>query len=304
MTLAFHTLDVFTDKRFAGNSLAVVLEADGLDAEQMQTIAREFNLSETVFVLKAENPSVHTARVRIFTPMNELPFAGHPIVGTAALLAQLRTPVVNGEQDAIISLEAKLGGVRVGVRLKDEGLAFAEFDAPKMPKQAGRLLPVERLAAGVGLIPNEIGFENHKPVCFAAGPAFAFIPVSTREAINKARVDARHWADGFEEQGLVGAYLYTRQCVHTSSAFHCRMFAPSAGIMEDPATGAAAVCLAGVVHQYDDYPDGVHRRVVEQGYTMGRPSRITITSVVRGGKLETVRIGGQSVRVSHGTLYV
>ncbi|MEO1282228.1 MAG: PhzF family phenazine biosynthesis protein [Pseudomonadota bacterium] len=302
MTLAFHTLDVFTDQRFAGNSLAVVLGADGLSTDVMQTIAREFNLSETVFVLKAENPAVHSARIRIFTPRHELPFAGHPIVGVSALLAQLHTPVVNGEQDAIISLEANIGAVRVGVRLKGQGLAFAEFDAPKLPKPAGKLPPVEKLAAGLGLIPNEIGFENHKPMCFAAGPAFAFIPVSTREAISKARVDPRHWADAFEEQGIVGAYLYTRQCVHTSSAFHTRMFAPASGIPEDPATGAAAVCLAGVVHEFDDYPDGVHKRIVEQGYAMGRPSHITISSVVRAGKLETVRIGGQSVRISDGTL--
>ncbi|MEL7050137.1 MAG: PhzF family phenazine biosynthesis isomerase, partial [Pseudomonadota bacterium] len=149
---------------------------------------------------------------------------------------------------------------------------------------------------------NEIGFENHKPVCFAAGPAFAFIPVASRDVVTNAKVDPRHWADAFEEQGIVGAYLYSRQCVHNTSAFHTRMFAPSSGIPEDPATGAAAVCLAGVVHQFDDYPDGVHKRLVEQGYAMGRPSQISITSVVRAGKLETVRIGGQSVLVSKGTL--
>lgn len=300
-SLRFHTLDVFTAQRFAGNPLAVVLDAQGLSDDEMQAIAREFNLSETVFVMPPEK-AAHSARIRIFTPTHELPFAGHPTVGTAALLAELRTPVINGEQDAIVTLEEKIGPVRVGVRLKGAGLAFAEFDAPKLPKQAGALPPVERLAAGLGLIPNEIGFENHKPACFAAGPAFAFIPVRTREAIARARVDRRHWADAFEEQGIVGAYLYTRQCVHTSSAFHTRMFAPGAGVPEDPATGSAAVCLAGAIHHFDDYPDGVHRRVVEQGYEMGRPSHITITSVVRAGKLETVRIGGQSVRVAEGTL--
>lgn len=301
--LQFHTLDVFTAQRFSGNPLAVVLEAGGLSDDDMQAIAREFNLSETVFVMPPEK-SAHSAKVRIFTPAAELPFAGHPMVGTAALLAELRTPVVNGEQDAIVTLEAKIGAVRVGVRLKGGGLAFAEFDAPKLPKQAGALPPVERLAAGLGLIPNEIGFENHKPMCFAAGPAFAFIPVRTREAIARARVDARHWGEAFEEQGIVGAYLYTRQCIHTSSAFHTRMFAPGAGVPEDPATGSAAVCLAGAIHHFDDYPDGSHRRIVEQGYEMGRPSHITITSVVRAGKLETVRIGGQSVRVSEGTLRI
>lgn len=302
-SLPFYTLDVFTNQRFAGNSLAVVLDAGSLSSEQMQTIAREFNLSETVFVMPPEK-ATHSARVRIFTPVHELPFAGHPTVGAAALLAQLRTPVVNGEQDAIITLEENIGAVRVGVRLKGAGLAFAEFDAPKLPKQAGALPPVERLSAGLGLIPNEIGFENHKPLCFAAGPAFAFIPVRSLDAISKAHVDVKRWGEAFDEQGIVGAYLYTRQCVHTSSAFHTRMFAPSSGIPEDPATGSAAVCLAGAVHHFDDFPDGTHKRIVEQGYEMGRPSHITITSVVRGGKLETVRIGGQSVRVSSGELIV
>ena len=111
MRLQFHTLDVFTDTRFGGNPLAVVLEADALDTDSMQTIAREFNLSETVFVLKPENPA-HTARIRIFTPAVEVPFAGHPTVGTAALLAELRTPA--GEGEAIVVLEEKIGPVRAG----------------------------------------------------------------------------------------------------------------------------------------------------------------------------------------------
>jgi len=301
--LTFYTLDVFTKTRFHGNPLAVVLDADGLDGTTMQTIAREFNLSETVFVMAAKNPA-HSASVRIFTPGAELKFAGHPTAGTAALLAALRTRDVNGERDAIVTLEEQIGTVRVGVRLKSGSPAFAEFDAPKLPKEAGALPPVEKLAAGLGLIPNEIGFENHKPLCFAAGPAFAFIPISNRTAMSRARVDPRHWADAFDEQGIVGAYLYSRDCVHTTSAFSTRMFAPSQGIPEDPATGAAAVCLAGAVHHFDDYPDGTHKRVIEQGFEMGRASLITLTSVVRAGRLETVRIGGHAVQVSKGTLEV
>ncbi len=303
MQLSFHTLDVFTTERFGGNALAVVLDADALSGEQMQQIAREFNLSETVFVSKPENPG-HSAGVRIFTPQNELKFAGHPTVGTAILLAGLRSPNVNGEQDAIVTLEQAIGTVRVGVRLKSDGAAFAEFDAPKLPKEAGALPPVERLAAGLGLIPNEIGFENHKPVCFAAGPAFAIIPVGSREAIERAHVNARHWADAFEEQGLVGVYLYTRNCVHNTSAFHTRMFAPSSGIPEDPATGAAAVCLAGAVHHFDDLQDGLNKRVIEQGYEMGRPSHITLSMIIKAGRLDAVRIGGSAVRVCQGTIEV
>ncbi len=116
-TLKFHTLDVFTDRRFTGNPLAVVLDADGLADEQMQAIAREFNLSETVFVQSSERPA-HSAKMRIFTPHSEVPFAGHPTIGTATLLAELNAPTHNGEQDALIVLEQAIGTVRVGVRTR------------------------------------------------------------------------------------------------------------------------------------------------------------------------------------------
>lgn len=303
MQLAFHTLDVFTETRFGGNPLAVVLDATALDSDQMQAIAREFNVSETVFVLKPDNPA-HSARIRIFTPARELPFAGHPTVGTAILMASLRTPSLDQEHDALVALEQTIGTVRIGVRMRPGQAPFAEFDAPRLPKEAGALPPVEKLAAGLGLIPSEIGFENHKPLCFAAGNAFAFVPVSTLDAIAKARVNGTHWTDAFEEQGIVGAYLYTRQCLHTSSAFHARMFAPSSGVAEDPATGSAAVGFSGVLHQFDQLPDGMHKRTIEQGYEMGRPSQIQLTLTVDGGKLASVRIGGHAVRVTEGMLTI
>jgi trans-2,3-dihydro-3-hydroxyanthranilate isomerase len=302
-TLKFHTLDVFTDRRFAGNPLAVVLDADGLADAQMQAIAREFNLSETVFVQTSERPAL-SAKMRIFTPHNEVPFAGHPTIGTATLLAELNAPLHNGEQDALIVLEQAIGTVRVGVRTRPGAAAFAEFDAPKLPAEAGVLPPVDIIAAGLGLIPSEIGFENHKPLCFAAGNTFAFVPVTSLDAIRRARVNGSHWERAFEEQGVLGVYLYTRQCEHNGNAFHARMFAPQAGVPEDAATGSAAVGLTGVVQLFDRLPDGTHKRIVEQGYEMGRPSQIALTIVMTGGKLSTVRIGGDAVRVSEGTLSV
>jgi trans-2,3-dihydro-3-hydroxyanthranilate isomerase len=303
MQFTYHTLDVFTEQRFGGNPLAVVHDADALSSEQMQQIAGEFNLSETVFLLKAENPA-HSARVRIFTPQKELPFAGHPTIGAAALLGELRAPVLNGERDALIVLEQSIGTVRVGVRMKTGAAAFAEFDAPKLPAEAGALPAPELLAAGLGLSPNEIGFENHKPLCYAAGNTFAFVPISTLDAIRRAHVNGAHWARAFEEQGVIGAYIYTRQCLHTTSSFHVRMFAPGVGVTEDPATGSAAVCFAGVVHQFDGLQDGIHRRTIEQGYEMGRPSLIMLSLVVEGGRLSTVRIGGSAVRVAEGTITI
>lgn len=303
MQFSYHTLDVFTEQRFGGNPLAVVHDADALSDAQMQRIAGEFNLSETVFVLKPANPA-HSARVRIFTPQKELPFAGHPTIGAAALLAEIRAPALNGERDALIVLEQSIGTVRVGARLRAGAAAFAEFDAPKLPSEAGALPAAEVLAAGLGLIPNEIGFENHRPICYAAGNTFAFVPISSLDAIRRARINAPHWARAFEEQGVLGAYIYTRQCEHTTSSFHVRMFAPGVGVAEDPATGSAAVCFAGVVQQFDGLTDGMHKRTIEQGYELGRPSQIALTLVIEGGKLVTVRIGGSAVRVSEGTITV
>jgi trans-2,3-dihydro-3-hydroxyanthranilate isomerase len=267
MTLAFHTLDVFTEQRFGGNPLAVVLEAHDLDDARMQAIAREVNLSETVFVLKPQNPA-HSARIRIFTPARELPFAGHPTIGTAILLAELRAPLINGERDAIIALEQAIGTVRVGVRLKEGQAPFAEFDAPKLPETNGTLPSRDRIADALGLLPREIGFENHTALRISAGNTFAYIPIATLDAIGQAHVNGVHWSAVFPDNEVAGVYLYTRECMRKGSAFHARMFAPQLGVPEDPATGAAAVGFAGVVDNFDDLPDGAHKRVIEQGHEM------------------------------------
>ena len=301
MPLDYHVLDVFTDKRFTGNPLAVVLGADALDTKTMQTVAREFNLPETVFLLEPQNRA-HTARVRIFTPAAELPFAGHPTVGTAVLLAELRTQLSNGSGDALVVLEQPVGIVRVGVRLRQGAASFAEFDSPKAPESVGVVPPADRLAAALGLIPAEIGFENHKPTRYSAGNAFIFAPIASLDAIAKAGVASAHW--NAATQGNVGVFLYCRQTVHTTSSFHARMFAPHNGIAEDPATGSAAAAFAGVVHRFDALPDGSHKRIIEQGFEMGRPSLMELSMDIEGGKLGTVRIGGHAVRVAQGRIEV
>ena len=280
MGLPFHTLDVFTDVRFCGNPLAVVLEADGLDVPLMQKIAREFGFSETVFVSKPQNPA-HSARLRIFTPNAEVPFAGHPTVGTAILLSTLKQQNVGGEGEALVLLEQPLGTVRVGVRLRGGTLgSYAEFDAPKTPELAAMPPASERIAAAIGLLPGEIGFENHLPVRASAGNGFALIPVRSLDAMSKVAVNPSYWNSTLADSGIIGAFLYTRECLHTTSAFHARMFAPAVGVAEDPATGSAAICFAGAVHRFDKLPDGIHRRIIEQGFEMGRPSFMTLTLVV------------------------
>ena len=303
MELTFHTLDVFTDRLFTGNPLAVVRDADALTTEQMQAVAREFNLSETVFFQKPENPA-HTAKVRIFTPGAEIPFAGHPTIGAAILAARLKAPDPNSDLDCIIALEQKIGIVRVGVRLRKDQVAYAEFDAPKLPEEETSLPPVEMLAAAVGLLPREIGFANHRPTRFAAGNSFAFVPVASLEAMGRARVNSQHWQTAVGGQGFVGVYLYCRETVHTTSHFHARMFAPDVGIAEDPATGSAAVTFAGVIQKFDALPDGHHKRIIEQGYEMGRPSIISLALDVAGGRLRNVRIGGSAVCVTEGRITI
>ncbi|MGE0700066.1 MAG: PhzF family phenazine biosynthesis protein [Hyphomicrobiaceae bacterium] len=300
MRLKFHTLDVFTTSRFGGNPLAVVHDADALDGKAMQAVAREFNLSETVFVLKPAN-GAHSARIRIFTPMAELPFAGHPTVGTGILLAQLRAASLGGSRSALIALEEEIGIVRVGVRLRDGEAPFAEFDAPRLPAEHGSVPALEDIAAAVGLIPSEIGFENHRPSSCSAGVPFNFVPVRSLAAIGRARVVASRWQQGF---GDGKAYLYCRETLHTTSQFHARMFAPSVGVTEDPATGSAAAAFAAAVARFDEPPGGEHRYTIEQGFEMGRPSLIHLSLVMNDGRLQTVRIGGHAVRVSEGEIEV
>lgn len=301
MALTYYILDVFTERPFGGNPLAVVLEADRLSPAEMQAIAREFNLSETVFVLAPTSPG-HTARIRIFTPTREIPFAGHPTLGTAILLAELRTQAVNGESDAIIALEEEIGSVRVGVRLRSGAPAFGEFDAPKSTAVPEELAQPEEISAAIGLIPSEIGFENHKPMLLRGSSVFAYVPVANLEAMAKLRVAPSHWARAFTDRGTDGVYVYTRQCVRTQSSFHARMFAPDLGVPEDPATGSAAIGFAYVIQSFDQGPDGAHKRTIEQGMEIGRPSTIQLVSTVVRGKLESVRIGGAAVRVAEGKL--
>jgi trans-2,3-dihydro-3-hydroxyanthranilate isomerase len=304
MQLKFYTLDVFTESRFGGNPLGVVMGADALPAGLMQDIARELNLSETVFVQKATNPAA-SARIRIFTPAVELPFAGHPTIGTGILLAQLRAGDAPGEQDALVVLEETIGPVRVGVRMRPGKAAHAEFDAPKLPEPAGDPPSNDRLAAALGLKPSEIGFANHYPSQWSAGVPFTFVPISSIAAIARAEIVSTHWAAAFGGSRAGKVYLYTGETVHTTSSFHARMFGPGAGIVEDPATGGAAAAFAGVVNAFDQLPAGTHKRVIEQGFEMGRPSLIALSfEVAAKGKLEAVRIGGSAVRVSEGHIEI
>lgn len=298
MDRRYQIFDVFTERPLAGNPLAVVLDAEGLDNAAMQKIAGEINLSETVFVLPADNPA-HSARVRIFTPKVELPFAGHPIVGAAICLARERFSGL-GQQQAVVVLEGGVGPIRCGVKL-DGNAGLAEFDVPKLPVRVGEAKSKGLVAAALGLAPAEIGFENHAPTVWSCGNPFDFVPVRNMAVLARAACNRGAWAPAF----VTGAaFLYTRETEGHDHSFRARMFAPTFGIEEDPATGSAVAAFSGAVLHFDAPPDGVHNAVIEQGFEMGRPSLIRLEMTVSGGALTLARIGGHAVLVMSGTLSV
>jgi trans-2,3-dihydro-3-hydroxyanthranilate isomerase len=298
MARRFATLDVFTDTPLAGNPLAVVLDAEGLDDGAMQAIAREFNLSETVFVLPPRDPR-HRAALRIFTPNRELPFAGHPTVGTAVLLAL--EDRVSGLADAVVfGLEELAGTVPCAVET-GEGRGRARFKAPILPEYGGEGPEPDALAAALGLEPGEIGFSGHEPSHHAAGPVFTFVPIASRGALDAARPDSAGFAALGDESAL---YLYAADPEGLGHRYQTRMFAPHLGIVEDPATGSAAAAFAGVMMQFAPLGDGTHDVAIRQGVAMGRPSEIALQLTIASGALQSVEIGGSAIVVSRGTLLV
>ncbi|MCX7898562.1 MAG: PhzF family phenazine biosynthesis protein [Methylocystis sp.] len=297
--LRYYRLDVFTDKRFCGNPLAVVEAADGLTTSEMQQLAREFNLSETVFLVEPKDP-VNTARLRIFTPSVELPFAGHPAVGAAALIAELRAAEIIARSDVALVLETSVGHLRCEARRTPSKAVYADCALPILPQKLGDAPTKDEIAAALSLAPNEIGFDAHMPVRYSAGVAFLFAPIASRAALERAR---RGQGFGAALGGAAGVYLYTKDAAEPSSAVHARMLADMRlGVDEDPATGSAAAAFAGVACEFERPQDGEHELFIEQGYTVGRPSLITLGLNVEGGALSKLRIGGQVVRVGEGTI--
>jgi trans-2,3-dihydro-3-hydroxyanthranilate isomerase len=296
----FAVYDVFSSKKLAGNPLAVVFDADGLDDTGMQAIAGEFNLSETTFILPPKDPK-HRANVRIFTPMHELPFAGHPTVGSAIAI----TEAAGADAPSIFVLEEKVGPVRCAVSKDDKGM-FAEFDLPRLPEPVPFSADPAAIAAALGLGPQEIGFENHVVTQYSGGVPYVLVPVAGLGAAGRASLDTRAWMEltGPAEALSPGAFVYCRETVHHGNAFHARMFAGHLGIPEDPATGSAVAAFAGAITRFDRPGDGVRSYPIEQGVEMGRPSLIRLELDVERGVLAGARIGGHAVKVSEGTLLV
>lgn len=302
MKRRFYTLDVFTEQPFKGNPLAVVLDSELLGELDMLAIAREFNLAETVFV-GPPNDAVQTASMRIFTPGGELPFAGHPTVGTAVLLAELNArEMMAAPGGIVIALEQKIGLVKVEVSRRPGRAARGLFTVPKLSERIAWTPDVELLGKALGIDPLDIGFGAHGPSCWSAGVPFVMVPMRGLEAIGRAGIaDPRAWDAAFGFTGRSAVYLYTQETVNADHHIHARMFAPKLGVPEDPATGSAAAAFAGVATAFEHPETGWHQLVIEQGYEMGRPSQIVLDVEVRNGALTSTRIGGAAVIMSQGT---
>jgi trans-2,3-dihydro-3-hydroxyanthranilate isomerase len=303
MRCRYITADVFTSRPLEGNPLAVFPDARGLSDDLMQRIARELNLSETVFVLPPDEPR-NTRCLRIFTPKSELPFAGHPTVGAAYVLAALGEIPLTGDETRIV-FEEEVGPVPVLIRSEAGRPVFTQLSVAKLP-EAGPTPPSEAdLAEMLSLAPDDIlaAGEDH-PQGFSCGTPFLFIPLRSRDALRRARLRIDIWEDVLLGGWAREVFLMCREPELPGSHLRARMFAADLGIGEDPATGAAVSALGGYLGIRAPERDGTLKWVVEQGFEMGRPSLLHLEVDKEEGEITAVRVGGSSVLVSEGTMEV
>ncbi|MEX0915657.1 MAG: PhzF family phenazine biosynthesis protein [Wenzhouxiangellaceae bacterium] len=291
--LRFETWDVFTDCRFAGNQLAVVFGADGLLADAMQQIAREFNYSESVFVLEPGRSDCD-ARLRIFTPGGELPFAGHPTVGAAAAIARSRD--LNGA----LVLQLAAGRFPVWTSGRAE-VRHAEFENPNLPRVAGDGPDAGLVETALGLPVGSVSTAHERPRRCGAGIDFIYA-AAPLQAVRGARLNTSAW-DALGLGDACGVLLYAPAAPDSGADWHVRMFGPHIGVAEDPATGSAAAGLPAQLLAAGVLVDGSHDWQVEQGIEMGRPSRIRVRFELVEGAFRSLHVGGHAVAVSSGEMY-
>jgi trans-2,3-dihydro-3-hydroxyanthranilate isomerase len=298
MRYRYYICDVFTEHAFGGNQLAVVPDARGLSTRQMQSIAREFNFAESTFVLPAEQG--HTNRVRIFTPVREMPFAGHPNVGTAFVLAQ--TGVLGEFGDKLtVQFEEQAGIVPVSIRRLEGGAVFCELVAPQS-LSFGKIASAELVAAAASLAPEDIETSVHLPQETSVGLPFLMTQVKNLAALKRACISMPAF-ETLRAQGVTpDVHLYTQG--DAGADFRVRMFAPLDGVPEDAATGSANCALAGLLAHFNAQSDGIFRWRIGQGAEIGRPSVLDVTAKKERGSVVATRVGGTSVMFAEGYLDV
>jgi trans-2,3-dihydro-3-hydroxyanthranilate isomerase len=298
----FYTADVFTNQKFSGNPLAVFPDAEGLSTPEMQRIANEFNLSETVFVLPPQEAG-HTKRLRIFTPHHELPFAGHPTVGTAVVLAS--TGVIACDATATSAIfEEGIGPIPITIRTAAGRATYAQFSVAQLPTFGPPAPPPEAVAAALSLTVDDLALHTTPIQTASCGVPFMYVPVRHLKAVERIRVNQTAFNQLPKSEWTSQLYVYTRETVTPDADVHARMFAPALGVGEDPATGSAASSLAGVLALTATPSSGTLRWRIEQGFEMQRPSLIDVEADMQDGVINAVRVGGQAVLISQGEMFV
>ena len=295
----FITADVFAEHRFGGNQLAVFPDASKIAPEDFQLIAREFNYSETTFVLPPDNPS-HAARVRIFSPKTEMPFAGHPTIGTAYVLARLGVIRLTGDEVRIV-FEEGAGPVPVTIRAINREPHLIQLTAPKRPEIAGGSPDLSLLAELLSLEPSALDDARVRPAIVSSGIPFLLVPLTDADAVARARLNTEVY-ESLRRNHLSEKVFIFSLANDSESTVRARMFAPASGIPEDPATGSAAVALGGYLAMTNSLSTGTFRWTIQQGVEMGRPSVMEVEADKEMARVSAVRVGGRTVLVSEGNL--
>lgn len=312
-TIRFVTTDVFTSEPFTGNQLAVCFGAEGLSTETLQAITREFNYSETTFVFEPETPGT-TRRVRIFTPGMEVPFAGHPTIGTAYVLVATGEVKPSAEElatgEMTVVLGEHVGPVPVRVRLEHGVPTWAQLTTALLPEERVEVSDLDALAHMLSLDPSDILGGTYAPTGASCGLAFQMIALASVDAVSRARLrtDAwerllgGQWAEWPMVFAMTGGTDAPGLAAHVQGCdIRARVFVPSGGVPEDPATGSANAALAGFLAARTPR-DGTLRWEVAQGVEMGRPSRLSIEAHKSGGRINAIRVGGASIIMAEGTM--
>ncbi|HVY81299.1 MAG TPA: PhzF family phenazine biosynthesis protein [Steroidobacteraceae bacterium] len=296
MAQRYITLDVFTDRRFGGNPLAVFCDQPELPAPLMQTIAREFNLSETVFILPPTDARA-LRRLRIFAPVAELPFAGHPTIGAAHVLVE--SGIATGDR---FTLELGVGLVPITVTRRAQTPPFLQLTSAQLPEKRDAVATRAQLAQLLSLNEQDILSDRDFAQQYSCGVPYLFVPVRDRAVLARAQPDLGACQRLLGSAWAQMAFVFCRDPELPGSHIRARMFAPTMGVFEDPATGSAAAALAGYLGDRDATATGTLRWVVEQGFEMGRPSIIHVEAEKANGVVTVVKVGGTAVRVSEGNL--
>lgn len=298
--MRYLTLDVFTDRPFGGNQLAVFPDATGIPEELLLPITREFNFSEVTFVYPATD-AAHTRRVRIFTPEKEMPFAGHPTIGTAAALA-LSEGVLDGAASGRVALQLGVGTVPVEVRVESDVLAWAELSAAKMPEVGPSVPTLNTMAEILSLQASDLVGGAMSPQAVSCGYPFLLVPIKTVDAVTRARIRVDLWEQTLRRSWAPEIFLAARDPERGENHWHARMFAPGINVPEDPATGSAVAAFGGWLAMKEAKADGDFAWTVSQGVEMGRPSLLEVRASKRAGAVTAVQVSGRAVLTGEGRL--